>query len=68
MGGSEPWNGTLNGYYQYIQVVGKSDEIPEIPKQFSKELKDFILCCLVKDPDKRADAGFLLNHDFLKEK
>ena len=68
MGGSEPWNGTLNGYYQYIQVVGKSDQIPEIPQQFSKELKDFILCCLVKDPDKRADAGFLLNHDFLKEK
>ena len=42
MGGLEPWNNTLNGFYQYIEVVGKSKEIPEIPKQFSYELKDFI--------------------------
>ena len=65
MGGFEPWNNTLNGFYQYIEVVGKSKEIPEIPKQFSYELKDFILHCLEKDPDKRADTEFLLNHIFI---
>jgi len=65
MGGLEPWNNTLNGFYQYIEVVGKSKEIPEIPKQFSYELKDFILHCLEKDPDKRADTEFLLNHIFI---
>ena len=64
MGGLEPWN-NLNGFYQYIEVVGKSKEIPEIPKQFSYELKDFILHCLEKDPDKRADTDFLLNHIFI---
>ena len=67
MGGLEPWNGALNGYYQYIEIVGKSEELPEIPTQFSNELKDFILQCLVKAPDKRADASFLLNHIFLKD-
>jgi len=65
MGGLEPWNNTLKGFYQYIEVVGKSKEIPEIPKQFSYELKDFILHCLEKDPDKRADTEFLLNHIFI---
>ena len=64
MGGLEPWN-NLNGFYQYIEVVGKSKEIPEIPKQFSYELRDFILHCLEKDPDKRADTDFLLNHIFI---
>ena len=65
MGGMEPWNNTLKGYYQYISVVGKSKEIPEIPKQFSNELKDFVLHCLEKNPDKRADTDFLLNHIFI---
>ena len=68
MGGMEPWNNTLNGFYQYIDVVGKSDKIPEIPKQFSPELKDFVLNCLIKDPDKRADANKLLNHCFIMGK
>ena len=65
MGGMEPWNNSLNGIYQYIEVVGKSDKIPDIPKQFSYELKDFVLNCLEKDPDKRADVPKLLNHFFI---
>ena len=65
MGGMEPWNNKLDGFYQYIQVIGFSDEIPEIPKKFSYELTDFILNCLEKDPDKRADANKLLNHFFI---
>ena len=67
MGGLEPWNGTLNNLYQYKNIVGKSKELPEIPNQFSNELKDFLLHCLVKDPDKRTDANFLLNHTFIKD-
>ena len=65
MGGIEPWNNKINGYYQYIEIVGKSKEIPEIPNQFSNELKDFVLQCLEKDSDKRPDADFLLNHIFI---
>ncbi len=65
MGGIEPWNNKLNGFYEYINVIGKSKEFPEIPKQFSYELKDFINHCLERDPDKRADADTLLNHFFI---
>ena len=65
MGGMEPWNNKLEGFYQYMKVIGDSDEIPEIPKSFSYELTDFILNCLEKDPEKRADANKLLNHFFI---
>ena len=65
MGGIEPWNNTIKEVYDYINVVGKTKEIPEIPKQFSPELKDFVLNCLEKDPDKRPDTNFLLNHIFI---
>ena len=65
MGGMEPWNNKLEGFYQYIKVIGYSNEIPEIPKSFSYELTDFILNCLEKDPEKRADANKLLNHFFI---
>ena len=65
MGGMEPWNNTLNTYYQYIQIVGNTSQIPAIPSQFSDELKDFLSKCLVKDPDQRADANKLLNHFFI---
>jgi sporulation-specific protein 1 len=34
-------------------------------KQFSNELKDFIRCCLVKEPSKRPTTGDLLNHKFI---
>ena len=65
MGGMEPWNNKLSSFYEYINVIGKTDELPEIPKQFSYELKDFINHCLQKDPDKRADTNCLLNHFFI---
>ena len=31
----------------------------------NNELKDFINHCLEKDPDKRPDVNFLLNHFFI---
>lgn len=65
MGGMEPWNNTLKSFYQFIDTVGNKEDLPEIPKQFSYELRDFVLNCLVKDPDKRADVNTLLNHFFI---
>lgn len=65
MGGIQPWNNTFDSYEQYIENVGKSDKIPEIPNYFTNELKDFVLNCLEKNPEKRADASKLLNHFFI---
>ncbi|OAD80732.1 hypothetical protein PHYBLDRAFT_88191, partial [Phycomyces blakesleeanus NRRL 1555(-)] len=37
---------------------------PKIPKQISKEAKDFLELCLQIDPDKRPTAQELLSHSF----
>ncbi|KAI9884993.1 MAG: hypothetical protein M1823_003230 [Watsoniomyces obsoletus] len=46
-------------------------QIPQAPaprlngNQYSRELKDFVACCLVKDPDRRPTAKELLGHKFI---
>ncbi|KAI3444999.1 hypothetical protein Pfo_001664 [Paulownia fortunei] len=48
--------------------IGCSNDIPEIPsnKKVSKEAKDFLKKCLVKDPTARWKAEMLLDHPFVK--
>ncbi|KAH7857541.1 hypothetical protein Vadar_013809 [Vaccinium darrowii] len=38
---------------------------PEAPRTASKELRDFIACCLQRDPAKRWNAAQLLRHPFV---
>jgi mitogen-activated protein kinase kinase 4/5 len=38
---------------------------PEAPPTASKELRDFIACCLQRDPAKRLPAAQLLRHPFV---
>ncbi len=47
-------------------------DIPKCPAprlegaQYSREFRDFVACCLVKDPDRRPTARELLGHKFVK--
>lgn len=44
-----------------------NDPAPRLTgSQYSREYKDFVHCCLHKDPDKRPTAGSLLRHKFIK--
>ncbi|KAK7263135.1 hypothetical protein RJT34_30720 [Clitoria ternatea] len=47
--------------------IGVGDEIPEIPEELSKEGKDFLDKCFVKDPKLRWSAEMLLKHPFVCE-
>ncbi|CAA0814283.1 mitogen-activated protein kinase kinase kinase 20 [Striga hermonthica] len=47
--------------------IGCSDQIPQIPtnNRISKEAKDFLAKCLVKDPTARWKPDMLLDHPFV---
>lgn len=39
---------------------------PSFPENISEKAVEFLKCCLDIDPEKRFDAKFLLQHEFLK--
>ena len=43
------------------------DEHPPLPDGISASLKDFLLMCFAKDPNRRIDAAGLLKHPWLKK-
>ncbi|CAA0814286.1 mitogen-activated protein kinase kinase kinase 20 [Striga hermonthica] len=49
--------------------IGCSDQIPQIPtnNKISKEAKDFLAKCLVKDPTARWKVDMLLGHPFVNK-
>ncbi|KAL1561979.1 mitogen-activated protein kinase kinase kinase 20-like [Salvia divinorum] len=49
-----------------LMMIGCSDRIPEIPNVVSKEARDFLRKCFVKNPAARCRAESLLRHPFLK--
>ncbi|XP_011624929.1 mitogen-activated protein kinase kinase kinase YODA isoform X2 [Amborella trichopoda] len=59
-----PWN-----QYEGVAAmfkIGNSKEIPTIPDLLSEEGKDFVRCCLQRNPADRPTAAQLLEHPFVK--
>lgn len=46
-------------------MVVNSDEDPEFPSTLSESCKDFIRCCMNRDPKQRKNVFGLLKHEFL---
>ncbi|GER41588.1 protein kinase-like protein [Striga asiatica] len=68
--GKSPW--TFDSKAQPKDVlfkIGCSDQIPQIPtnNRISKEAKDFMAKCLVKDPTARWKVDMLLDHPFVNK-
>ncbi len=62
--GNSPW-GKLDNCYQAMTKIGRSNDIPEIPLNLSENFKDFLICCLKRNPKERATVKDLKNHRFL---
>lgn len=63
-----PWSEKkIDNYYQCIIIIGKGNDIPEIPSNCSEELKSFILKCLIRNDNERASVQELLLHPFVFE-
>ncbi|KAJ4459549.1 putative Mitogen-activated protein kinase kinase kinase 2 [Paratrimastix pyriformis] len=48
-----------------IYKIASTNELPPIPDNISPQLRDFLHCCFVRDPLKRATAHALLEHPFM---
>jgi len=49
-----------------IYVIGNpASKPPELPTTFSSHAIEFVNHCLKRDPNQRASASDLLNHEFL---
>ncbi|CAM9535021.1 unnamed protein product [Chrysoparadoxa australica] len=60
-------SGHEGSYWDLLQVLQHGDP-PELPHdQFSPAMRDFLSCCLQKDPRDRSSARELLQHPFLQQ-
>jgi hypothetical protein len=63
--GTPPWSDLTNQFsVMYALTVG--NQVPQIPSTLSAQAKDFCTRCLVREPEKRADAKELQSHPWLK--
>lgn len=60
-----PW-GKLDNPMQALYKIGMSQELPEIPQQFSEAYRDFAAQCLQRDPALRPSARDLLQHSLVQ--
>ncbi|XP_015572286.2 mitogen-activated protein kinase kinase kinase 5 isoform X1 [Ricinus communis] len=60
--GKPPW-GELEGPQAMFKALNKT---PPIPEAMSPEAKDFLCCCLRRNPAERPSASMLLEHPFLR--
>ena len=66
LSGRAPWSEKkIDNYYQCVIVIGKGNEIPEIPGNCSEECRSFILKCLNRNEDERWSANELMKHSFV---
>ncbi|MED6127878.1 hypothetical protein PIB30_092270 [Stylosanthes scabra] len=64
--GKPAWNiANDSSIWSLLLRIGTGEEVPAIPDEISKQGKDFLEKCFVKDPKKRWTAEMLLNHPFL---
>jgi serine/threonine protein kinase len=55
--GKVPWSEyNFDNIGAAICKIGLDEDIPNIPDTVSEDLRAFILCCLQRDPKKRATA------------
>ena len=64
--GKLPWRHFAN-YYEAMNIIGRTNEMPEVPEETSDELKDLIECCLKRNPRERKSASELLMHSYFAD-
>ncbi|KAK6911308.1 Protein kinase domain [Dillenia turbinata] len=61
--GKPPWSKKS----EFLGQIDYEEKTHEIPNEISKEAKDFLKCCFVKNPMFRFTVEMLLNHSFVRD-
>lgn len=64
--GANPWP-EFQDPVSALYRIGYSGDVPEIPKWFSSNAKEFLKICFRRDPKERWTAKKLLDHPFFQE-
>jgi len=59
-----PWESFDNNLAAMVRIMTSGD-IPKIPEHLTETCKNFILSCLIRDPEERPGADELLKHPFV---
>ena len=66
LSGEPAFNGSSNNEI-FNKIINEELKFPSAKwKQISEDAKDFIKCCLIKNPDQRTSAQDALNHPWFK--
>lgn len=65
--GKQPWGSQFDNCMNAMLMIGKSNNIPYIPADINKDLRDLIEKCLKRNPQERADTSELLAHAFFRD-
>lgn len=63
--GCTPW-GKLDNFFQAMNRIGRSNDVPEIPSQLSNNLRDLLMLCFKRNPKERPSIAALRGHPFLQ--
>lgn len=63
--GRPPWGDKISNPMAAVLKIACGNEVPQFPKQFSKDGLDFLANCFQRDPTKRWTSAELLNHPFV---
>jgi serine/threonine protein kinase len=63
--GSPPWSNISRKVSDVLKILATTTTRPELPRNISKECRNFIQQCLQINPARRPTAADLLNHPFI---
>jgi serine/threonine protein kinase len=63
--GRPPWSSEYTDQVSALFTIATSDDMPEMPEDFSEDGKDFLAQCFRRNPKERPNATKLLQHPWI---
>jgi serine/threonine protein kinase len=64
--GRPPWADMTSDTREVLRMIAEEESLPNMPEGISGAMKEFILRCLQREPEKRPSAEELLKHEMFE--